>query len=66
MGEEYLADEFAPAAGAVHHAPGGFENLVIAMSEPAASRTLPPPSAQEPDWERIAAIAREHGAELLG
>ncbi|MDQ3657116.1 MAG: quercetin 2,3-dioxygenase [Chloroflexota bacterium] len=46
--------------------PGGFEDLVIAMSKPAASRTLPPPSDEEPDWERIAAIANAHGAELLG
>jgi quercetin dioxygenase-like cupin family protein len=46
--------------------PGGFEDLVIAMSEPAASRTIPPPSKVEPDWERIAAIAKAHGAELLG
>ena len=46
--------------------PGGFEELVIAMSEPAGSRTLPPPSEEEPDWERIAAIASAHGAELLG
>src|SRR5262245_46923823 len=46
--------------------PGGFEDLVIAMSKPAGSRTLPPPSAEEPDWERVAAIARAHGGELLG
>ena len=46
--------------------PGGFEEMVIAMSEPAGSRTLPPPSEEEPDWERIAAIASAHGAELLG
>ncbi|MFN2490548.1 MAG: quercetin 2,3-dioxygenase [Actinomycetota bacterium] len=45
--------------------PGGFEELVIEMSEPAASRTLPPPSEEEPDWERIAAIAKAHGNELL-
>ena len=45
--------------------PGGFENLVIGMSEPAGSRTLPPPSEEEPDWERIAAIAEANGAELL-
>ncbi len=45
--------------------PGGMEDLVIAMSEPAGSRTLPPPFEEEPDWERIAAIARAHGAELL-
>ena len=46
--------------------PGGFEDLVIAMSEPAGSRTLPPPSEVEPDWEQVAAIARAHGNELLG
>ena len=46
--------------------PGGFEDLVIAMSQPALSRTLPPPATEEPDWERIAAIAQAHGAELLG
>jgi quercetin dioxygenase-like cupin family protein len=45
--------------------PGGFEDLVIAMSVPAASRTLPPPSDEEPDWEQVAAIARAHGNELL-
>jgi quercetin dioxygenase-like cupin family protein len=46
--------------------PGGFEDLVIEMSQPAGSRTLPPPPEEEPDWERIAAVAEAHGAELLG
>ena len=46
--------------------PGGFENLVLAMSEPAASRTLPPPSDEEPDVERIGAIAKAYGNEVLG
>ncbi len=46
--------------------PGGFEEMVIAMSEPAGSRTLPPPSEDEPDFEWLAAIASAHGAELLG
>jgi quercetin dioxygenase-like cupin family protein len=46
--------------------PGGFEGLVRDMSEPAASRTLPPPSEQEPDWERVAAVAKAYGCELLG
>jgi hypothetical protein len=45
--------------------PGGFEELVIEMSQPAGSRTLPPPSEEEPDWEQIAAIAKAHGNELL-
>jgi quercetin dioxygenase-like cupin family protein len=46
--------------------PGGIEEFIIETSEPAASRTLPPPSEVEPDFERVAAIARAHGAELLG
>jgi mannose-6-phosphate isomerase-like protein (cupin superfamily) len=45
--------------------PGGFDNLVREMSVPAASRTLPPPSDEEPDWEQVAAIARANGCELL-
>jgi mannose-6-phosphate isomerase-like protein (cupin superfamily) len=45
--------------------PGGFEELLIAMSIPATRRTLPPPSDEEPDWEWVAATARAHGAELL-
>lgn len=45
--------------------PGGFERLVLAMSEPAASRTLPAPPEREPDWEQVAAIANAHGCELL-
>ena len=45
--------------------PGGFEALVIAMSEPAGSRTLPPPATEPPDLERIAAIAKQYGNEVL-
>lgn len=45
--------------------PGGFEELVIGMSRPAASRTLPPPSSEEPDWQHIAAVAKANGCELL-
>jgi quercetin dioxygenase-like cupin family protein len=45
--------------------PGGFENLVREMSVPARSRTLPPPSDEAPDLERVAAIARANGCELL-
>lgn len=46
--------------------PGGFENLIIGMSEPATIRTLPQPSDVEPDWERVAAVAAANGCELLG
>jgi quercetin dioxygenase-like cupin family protein len=44
--------------------PGGFEGLVMDMSEPAPTRTLPPP-AGPPDLEWVRAIAKRHGAELL-
>jgi quercetin dioxygenase-like cupin family protein len=43
--------------------PGGFEHLVRDMSEPAAGRTVPPPSAP-PDMEWAKAIANRHGCEL--
>ena len=46
--------------------PGGFENLVREMSEPAESRTLPPPSDEEPDWSASRRSPRRHGCELLG
>lgn len=36
------------------------------MSEPAASRALPPASEEEPDMEPIKAIAEKYGSELLG
>ncbi len=45
--------------------PGGFEDVVIAMSEPAGARTLPPPSTEEPDMAAMKAIAAAHGAEIL-
>ena len=48
--------------------PGGFEDLVRATSQPAPSRTVPPPPEQEPTPEQIEglkAIIKEHGYELL-
>lgn len=45
--------------------PAGFEKLVREMSEPAARRTLPPPSDREPDMAHVAAIAEANGCELL-
>jgi quercetin dioxygenase-like cupin family protein len=46
--------------------PGGFENLIIGMSTPAESLTLPPPSDQEPDWDHVAAVGAANGCELVG
>jgi quercetin dioxygenase-like cupin family protein len=46
--------------------PGGFEDLIREMSLPADSRTLPPASDEEPDWDHVAAVAKAHECELLG
>jgi quercetin dioxygenase-like cupin family protein len=45
--------------------PGGFEELVRAISEPAATRTLPPPSNEMPDMERLLATIRAYGGDIL-
>jgi quercetin dioxygenase-like cupin family protein len=45
--------------------PGGMEEVVRATSEPAGSRTLPPPPDEEPDIDAITAIVKQHGYELL-
>jgi quercetin dioxygenase-like cupin family protein len=48
--------------------PGGIEDVIRATSEPAPSRTLPPPPEVEPTPEEIdglKAFVKEHGYELL-
>jgi quercetin dioxygenase-like cupin family protein len=48
--------------------PAGIEDVIKATSEPAPSRTLPPPPEEEPTAEQIEglkAIVKEHGYELL-
>jgi quercetin dioxygenase-like cupin family protein len=48
--------------------PGGMEDVIRATSEPAPSRTLPPPPTEEPsaeEIERLKAIVKEYGYELL-
>jgi quercetin dioxygenase-like cupin family protein len=48
--------------------PGGIEDVIRATSEPARSRTLPPPDDEEPPAEEIEglkAVVKEHGYELL-
>jgi quercetin dioxygenase-like cupin family protein len=48
--------------------PGGIEGVIRATSDPAPSRTLPPPPEKEPTAEEIEglkAAVKEHGYELL-
>jgi quercetin dioxygenase-like cupin family protein len=48
--------------------PGGIEDVIRATSEPAASRTLPPPPEAEPtpeEIEALKAIVKKYGYELL-
>jgi quercetin dioxygenase-like cupin family protein len=47
--------------------PGGFEDLIMATSEPATSRTLPPPAEESSaeEMEGLKAVIEQHGYELL-
>jgi mannose-6-phosphate isomerase-like protein (cupin superfamily) len=45
--------------------PGGFEDLVRAMSVPADTRSVPSQDGPPPDMERVRAIAATYGCELL-
>lgn len=48
--------------------PGGFEDLIRDMGEPARTLTIPPqPEAPDPaEMERLMAIAARYGGEILG
>ena len=45
--------------------PGGLEDLILATSEAARSRTVPPPASEPPDLDRLRAIVARYGCELL-
>ena len=45
--------------------PGGFENLIMATSEPAKTRTTPPHSDEMPDFARLKTILAKYGGEIL-
>ncbi len=45
--------------------PGGMEALIMATSEPARSRTVPPPPERPPDMDGLRAIVAAYGCELL-
>ncbi len=46
--------------------PAGFEQFMRAFSEPAATRTIPPPAAPPSDPGALVAAAAEFGIEILG
>jgi quercetin dioxygenase-like cupin family protein len=45
--------------------PGGFENLIMATSMPAAARTVPPPSDEVPDFAALSVILAKFGGEIV-
>jgi mannose-6-phosphate isomerase-like protein (cupin superfamily) len=47
------------------NAPSGFDGFVEAAGDRADALALPPPSAEQPDFERLVALAAEHGIEVL-
>ena len=55
-----------PARVLAINSPAGFERFVAEAGRLAESLALPPPEESPPDLERLAAIAAEHGIELLG
>ena len=48
----------------VTYTPGGVDKFFAEVGEPAATRTLPPPSNEPPEFERIVRIAAEHGMNI--
>jgi hypothetical protein len=48
----------------VTYTPGGIDKFFAEVGEPASTRTLPPPSDQAPDFERIIRVAAQHGMNI--
>jgi quercetin dioxygenase-like cupin family protein len=46
--------------------PGGFENFMREMSQPALTKAPPPPPTEPPDMGLIVATAAKYGIEILG
>lgn len=46
--------------------PAGFDAFVAEAGEPAAELELPPSERPAPDLERLAALAADHGIDILG
>jgi quercetin dioxygenase-like cupin family protein len=47
-------------------APGGFDDFVRTIGEPAQQLVIPPPATEPPDFAALSAIAAQHGIEILG
>ncbi len=62
--EQFSSSE--PLRLLVVNSPAGFEDFVAAAGEPAVELMLPSPPQEPPDFERIGALAAEHGIEILG
>ncbi len=60
----FRVDGNAPARVLLLTTPGGFENFVIGMSEPAAKLELPVPAP--PDMEKLMVLAAKYQIEILG
>ena len=50
----------------VTYAPGGIDKFFNEVGEPAASRSIPPPSDVPPDFERIVRVGAEYGMVIEG
>jgi quercetin dioxygenase-like cupin family protein len=48
------------------YTPGGIDRFFAEVGEPAAARTLPPPSDEVPDFARIVEVAAQHGMVIEG
>lgn len=48
----------------VTYTPGGIDRFFSEVGEPASSRTLPPPSDEQPDFERIIQVAAQYGMNI--
>ena len=44
--------------------PGGIDKFFVEVAEPAASRTVPPPSDEAPDFERLIRVAAQYGMNI--
>lgn len=48
----------------VTYVPGGIDKFFAEVGEPASARTLPPPSDEPPDFERIIRVAAQYGMNI--